>query len=74
MLLFFPSSSPLNAILNLFINRHMRRNNYFSIFLFRMELSLRVVASSLAVCLFITTVANEHIRLKDESRMLRIIK
>ena len=39
-----------------------------------MELSLRVVASSLTVCLFITTVANEHIRLKDESRMLRIIK
>ena len=39
-----------------------------------MELSLRVVASSLAVCLFITTVANEHITLKDESRMLRIIK
>jgi len=39
-----------------------------------MELSLRVVASSLAVCLFITTVANEHIRLKDESRMLKIIK
>ena len=43
----------------------MPRNNYFSIFLFRMELSLRVVASSLAVCLFITTVANENIRFKN---------
>ena len=45
----------------------------FLIFLFRMELYLRVVASSLAVCLFATNVAIERIMVKFKSRMAGII-
>lgn len=46
----------------------------FLIFLFRMELYLRVVASSLAVCLFTTNVAIERIMVKFKSRIARIIQ
>ena len=46
----------------------------FLIFLFRMELYLRVVASSLAVCLFTTNVVIEPIMVKFKSRMARIMQ
>ena len=46
----------------------------FLIFLFRMELYLRVVASSLAVCLFTTNVVIESIMVKCKTRMARIIQ
>ena len=46
----------------------------FLIFLFRMELYLRVVASSLAVCLFTTNVVIESIMVKFKTRMARIIQ
>ena len=46
----------------------------FLIFLCRMELYLRVVASSLAVCLFTTNVAIERIMVKFKSRMAGIIQ
>ena len=46
----------------------------FLIFLFRIELYLRVVASSLAVCLFTTNVVIERIMVKFKSRMARIIQ
>ena len=46
----------------------------FLIFLFRMELYLRVVASSLAVCLFTTNVVIGSIMVKFKTRMARIIQ
>ena len=46
----------------------------FLIFLFRVELYFRVVALSLAVCLFTTNVVIEGIMVKFKSRMARIIQ